>query len=65
MEKGQMWKLEHGYLYIVELGKLLIQYKVLKQPNQKGATTRMIGMKELNTYLQHTEAELMTEVAAQ
>jgi hypothetical protein len=61
LEKGQLWKLENGYVYIVELGKRLIHYKLLRQPNQKAVITRLIGMQELLTYLKHTEAFLIGE----
>ena len=61
LEKGQLWKLENGYLYIVELGTRLIHYKLLRQPNQKAVLTRMIGVQELLTYLKHAEATLVRE----
>jgi len=61
LEKGQLWKLEHGYLYIVELGKRLIHYKLLRQPNQKAVATRLIGIGELLTYLKHNEAHLVED----
>lgn len=64
LEKGQLWKLENGYLYIVELGKRLIQYKLLRQPNQKAVLTRMIGVQELLTYLKHAEATLVSQESA-
>jgi hypothetical protein len=59
LEAGQLWKLEQGYIYIVELGKRLIHYKMLRQPNQKGATTRLIGIEALLRYLRNSEAELV------
>jgi len=64
LEAGQLWKIEHGYLYIVELGKRLIHYKMLKQPNQKAAATRLIGIPALATYLKHNQAELVTQSGA-
>lgn len=59
LEAGQLWKLEHGYLYIAELGKRLIHYKMLRQPNQI-AVTRMIGIEALLNYLNQSDAELLT-----
>jgi hypothetical protein len=59
LEKGQTWKLEHGYLHIAELGKRLVQYKILRQLNQHAVTTRLIGVVELLVYLKHNEAELV------
>lgn len=54
-----MWKLEHGYLHIVELGKWLVHYKILRQLNQQAVTTRLIGVVELLTYLKQNEATLV------
>lgn len=59
LEAGQLWKLEHGYLYIVEMGKRLIHYRMLRQPDQKAALTRMIGIEALLNYLKQSEAELV------
>ena len=59
LEAGQLWKLEHGYLYIVELGKRLIHYRMLKHPEQRAALTRMIGLEALLNYLRQSEAELV------
>jgi hypothetical protein len=59
LEAGQLWKLEDGYLYIVELGRRLIHYKLLRQPGQRAAITRLIGLEPLLTYLRLTEAELV------
>lgn len=59
LEAGQLWKIEHGYLYIVELGKRLIHYKMLRHPQQKAAVIRMIGIEALLRYLDNSEAILM------
>ena len=56
-----MWKLEHGYLHIVELGKKFVHYKILRQLNQHAIATRLIGVVELLIFLRHNEAELMNE----
>ena len=59
LRNGQMWKLEHGYLYIVELGSRLIQYKILRQPDPRTSVTRLIGLEALVNYLRHSEAQLI------
>ena len=59
LEAGQLWKLEHGYVCIVELGKRLIHYKMLRQPNQSAVLTQMIGLEALLNYLRQNEAELV------
>src|SRR5215831_21365914 len=33
LEKGQLWKVDDAYLQIVELGKRLIHYKLMKKPD--------------------------------
>ena len=58
LRNGQTWKLEHGYLQIVELGKRLVHYRILKQANQP-TTTRLIGVVELLMFLKYSEAELV------
>lgn len=58
LEAGQLWKLEQGYVYIVELGKRLVHYKMLRSPEQRAALTRLIGIEALLRYLAQSEAEL-------
>ncbi|MEI6390655.1 MAG: hypothetical protein WCT12_06070 [Verrucomicrobiota bacterium] len=65
LAEGQMWKLEHGYLHIVELSKRLVQYKILRQLHQHVATSRLIGIVELIIFLRHNEAELMMNATHQ
>ena len=59
LEAGQLWKLEHGYIYIVELGKRLILYKMLRQPEQRAALTQMIRIEALLNFFVQNEAELV------
>ena len=59
LEPGQLWKIEHGYLYIVEVGKRLVHYKNLRAPSQRAAVTRMIGIAALLKYLTQSEGELL------
>ena len=61
LEARQLWKLEHGYIYIVEQGRRLIHYKLLRQPNQKAAATRLIGIEAMLSYLRQSEAQLVGE----
>jgi hypothetical protein len=60
-ENGQMWKLEHGYLHIVELGKWLVHYKILRHLNQHAVVTKLIGVVQLIVFLKQNEAELVNE----
>jgi hypothetical protein len=59
LKNGQTWKLEHGYLHIVELGKRLVHYKILRHVDQHASTIRLIGVIELLMYLKHNEGQLM------
>ena len=59
LEPGQLWKMEHGYVYIVEQVKQHIHYKMLRHPDQSAALTRMIGIEALLRYLRQSEAELV------
>jgi hypothetical protein len=58
LEAGQLWKLEHGYVYIVELGKRIIHYRMLREPHQRAAVTRLIGIESLLKYFRQSEAQL-------
>jgi hypothetical protein len=59
LQPGQLWKLEQGYVEVVEVGKRLVHYKTLRQPDQRAAVTRMIGVEALLKYLTHCEGRLM------
>jgi hypothetical protein len=61
LEKGQTWKLEQGYLHIVELSNRHVRYKIQRQLQQHVATPSLIGVVELLAYLWHNEAKLMNE----
>jgi len=56
-----MWKLEHGFLHIVEVNKRLVYYKILSQLHQHVASASLIGVVELMIYLRHNEAKLLNE----
>ncbi len=59
LKGGQTWKLEHGYLHIVDLGKRLVHYRFLRHLNQHASTIRLIGVLELLIFLKHNEAILI------
>jgi hypothetical protein len=61
---GQLWKVGSGYIQIVELGKRLIYYKTLRQPEQKAVMTRMMGIGTLAAHLKEKGAELVTDAKA-
>lgn len=59
LAKGQLWKINDAYIQIVELGKRLIQYKMLRQQGQRAVRTQMTGIDELQTYLKNNAAQLV------
>ena len=63
LQPGQLWKIENGYVHIVDVGKRLVHYKTLRQPNQRAAVIRMIGIEALLKYLSQCEGQLV-ELAA-
>jgi len=60
LAKGQVWKTENAYIQIVELGKRLIQYKMMKQQGQKAVKTQMAGIESLESYLKTNAAKLVS-----
>jgi len=54
--KGQLWKVDNAYIQIVDHGKRLIHYKMMKQPGQKAVLTRIIRPDAFAVYLMATAA---------
>ena len=63
LQPGQLWKIEHGYVRIVEVGKRLVHYKALRQPDQLAAVTRLINVPALIRYLAQCGGQLIDQVA--
>src|SRR5690348_15814554 len=59
LKAGQLWKLELGYVSIVELGPRHVFYRMLRQPDQHVALTWMIKLEAFLRYLQQSEAVLI------
>jgi hypothetical protein len=53
---GQMWKVDDAYLQVVEPGKRLTHYRMMRHPDQEATWTRMIGTDALAVYLRMTGA---------
>jgi hypothetical protein len=60
LAQGQLWKIDNAYLQIVELGKRLIHYQLLREPGQRAMMTRMIRIDALAIYLRAAEATLVS-----
>jgi hypothetical protein len=59
LAKGQLWRLSNAYIQIVELGKLLIHYKMMSRPDETGARTQMSGIETMWVYLKTRHAQLV------
>jgi hypothetical protein len=58
LAKGQRWKTKDAYIEIVELGKTLIDYKLLRELGQM-RRTQTTTFKTMEYYLKTKEARLM------
>ncbi len=59
LAKGQLWQINDAYIQIVELGRRLIQYKMLRQQGQRAVRTQMTGIETLEAYLRNNAARLV------
>ncbi len=58
LARGQLWKTENAYIQIVDLGKRLIDYRLMRQLGQSRRTqTSTIEM--MAQYLKNNEARLV------
>lgn len=62
LAKGQLWKTDVSYIYIVELGKRLVHYKMLRQPGQP-RRTQMTDQLTLEGYLKTNQGRLVEKGA--
>lgn len=59
LAKGQLWKLNHAYIQVVELGKRLIHYKMMAQPGETWVKTQMSSIGTMWHYLKTRRAQLV------
>ena len=62
LAKGQLWSTAKGHIKIVELGKMLVHYKMLKDLRQM-RRTQMSRIESMEVYLKTNRAELVDESA--
>jgi hypothetical protein len=62
-ETGQLWKTDSDYIKIWHIGKLLIDYKMMKEPDHKKAKTHATGIGKLREYLMANNAVLTASPA--
>jgi hypothetical protein len=58
LAKGQRWKTKDAYIEIIQLGKTLIDYKLLRDLSQK-RRTQTTTFKSMEDYLKINEASLI------
>ena len=59
LAEKQLWRIGNGYVLISELGKILVHYKSMKQPGQKGVWTQSTTKNKLVEYLKFHSAVLV------
>ena len=60
LAKGQLWRTEKGHIQIVDLGKMLVHYKMLKDLRQM-RRTQMSRIDTMKGYLKTNRAQLVAE----
>ena len=63
LAKGQVWRTGDAYLQIMDRGKKLISYKMMKKRGEKAVRTHMSGIGDVEAYLKANAAELVETVA--
>jgi hypothetical protein len=63
LAKGQLWKTEQGHIQIVDLGKMLVHYKMLRDLRQM-RRTQMSRIDTMEGYLKTNRAQLVESIAA-
>jgi hypothetical protein len=61
LEKGQLWKTDTGYIQIWDIGKRLIDYKMMKELGKKAVKTQATTIDTLKTYLKNNAGVLVGE----
>ena len=64
LAQGQIWRLNHAYIQIVELGQRLLHYRMLESLGQKGVRTQVSGIDVMWEYLRSRGARLVRGGAA-
>jgi hypothetical protein len=63
LAKGQLWRTEKGHIQIVDLGKMLVHYKMLKDLHQM-RRTQLSRIDTMEGYLKTNQAQLVDNTAA-
>jgi len=63
LQKGQLWRTKDAHIQIVNLGKRLIDYKMLSELGQV-RRTQTTALETLEDYLKTNRARLVTDPSA-
>jgi hypothetical protein len=63
LAKGQLWSTAKGHIQIVDLGKMLVHYKMLRDLRQM-RRTQMSRIDTMESYLKTNRARLVERSAA-
>jgi hypothetical protein len=63
LAKGQLWRTKQCHIRIVELGKLLVHYKMLRELHQM-RRTQMSRIDNMEVYLKTHRAQLVENIPA-
>ena len=62
LANGQVWKTENAYIQIVELGKRLIDYRMMRQLGQS-RRTQTSSIETMENYMKTNEARLVKGIS--
>jgi len=62
LAKGQLWKTEEGHIRIMDLGKMLVHYKMLRDLRQ-ARRTQISRIDSMEAYLKTNRAQLAEDSA--
>jgi hypothetical protein len=60
---GQLWQAKDCFVKIGRIGKTLIEYKLLRKPDQRGAQSNMGNLKDVTAFLKTHRAKLINAPA--
>jgi hypothetical protein len=63
LAKGQVWRTGDAYLQIIDRGKRLISYKMMKERGRRAVPMQMSAIAAVEAYLKENEAELVENAA--
>lgn len=59
LTRGQLWKSGDAYLQIMEVGRMLVHYRLTARPQSRGMPVRINSKEEIQDYLRKQRAVLV------